>query len=234
MPLSYGYADSFEREPSLPVELRIHPHTNGIIVINYPGFNGDVDGFANKYGKLGNFLQRNLGAAVRTDNPRFEGVDYSQSVQDHLRAVIDYTLVHSVEISGKSPQETELYLMGNSAGAGAVSAVANEYPQVKKILLIAPAGNAGGDAITHGLGRYKGECSIIVGENDEVVGPEAGALFASLATAASIVRSAVIPKCDHQFRGDINARIMSAAPLWAFRGLEGQLPNPEDGIDLYD
>jgi dienelactone hydrolase len=217
----------------LEVGLRVHPNPNGTIVISYPGLDADIDGYANKYGNLGDFLQARVGAVLRTNNPHYAGFEYQNSVQEHLRAVVDYALQHSQEISGTEPEETSLYLMGYSAGGSGVAAVAHEYAQVEKILLMAPSGDAGETAVAQGLGQYTGECNIVVGEDDELVGVEAGKSFASLATAASVVREVVIPDCDHQFRGETNGRIMSAAPLWAFQGVGGERPLPEDGITLY-
>lgn len=231
---SFRDGEHLGEEFPLKVQLTIHPSNNGIIVINYPGANGDIDGYNEKYATLGNFLQQTVGAVVRTDNHVKAGFNYDVSVREHLKAVIDYALSHAAEICGADANNAVIYLMGFSAGAGAVAAVAHEYPQVKKILLMAPSGDAGEEAVTDGLKKYKGECHIVVGENDEIVGPQAGAVFASLATAASVVRNVVIPKCDHQFRGERNGRIMSAAPLWAFSDPEAESPSPEKGVKLYD
>jgi hypothetical protein len=81
------------------------------------------------------------------------------------------------------------------------------------------SGDAGQEAVTQRLGQYAGECHIVIGGKDELVGVETGNLFASLATAATIVRSVVIPDYDHQLRGETNGRIMSAVPLWTFQGI---------------
>lgn len=222
------------QEFPLEVQLKIHPNKNGIVVINYPGCNGDIDGYNNKYGNLANYVREKIGTVLRTDNPVYGGFEYKNSVQDNLRAIIDYALQNAPEISGINKDELTIYLMGFSAGASAIAAVAHEYPQVKKILLMAPSGDAGMKSITEGLSKYSGECNIVVGENDEIVGPEAGNRFAELATSASLIRNVLISNCDHQFRGETNGRIMSAAPLWAFSGIGGKSPSPEDGIKLYD
>ncbi|HCW32109.1 MAG: hypothetical protein UT36_C0002G0005 [Candidatus Peregrinibacteria bacterium GW2011_GWF2_39_17] len=222
------------QEFPLSVKLTVHPSDNGIIVINYPGALGDIDGYNNKYATLGNHVQQNVGAVIRTDNPVYAGFKYDVSVREHLKVVIDYALKNAVEISGVKTDDVVIYLVGFSAGSSAIAAVAHEYPQVKKILLMAPSGDAGQEAITEGLRKYTGECHIVIGENDEVVGKDAGSFFASLATGASVVRSVVIPNCDHQFRGERNGRIMSAAPLWAFSDPDSENPSPEKGVKLYD
>ena len=45
----------------------------------------------------------------------------------------------------------------------------------------------------------------------------------------------MIPNCDHQFKGEVNGRIMSQAPFYAFAtGDKPAFPDPNGGIKLYD
>lgn len=210
----------------------IHPSTRGKMIINYPGLNGDIDGFNAKYRTLGDFLSKDqdLGAFVRIANMVDPARDYAQSVIDDLRAVIRHCLQHSARICGSATPE--LYLMGFSAGAGAVAAVASEFPEIKKILLVAPAGNAEYAQIVRGLATYSGEIFCAVGENDQVVGPDAADYFSNLAPLATVNKVAVIPNCDHQFRGETNGKVMSALPLWSFAGTIAE-PASEHGTTLY-
>jgi hypothetical protein len=150
---------------------------------------------------------------------------------DDLRATIDYALANAGSIC--STREPDLYLMGISAGAGAIAVVAAEYRQIKKVLLLAPSVDAGKAAIEEAFGKFRGEAYIAVGEYDECVGKEAGDYFLGLATAASKKTLVVTPNCDHQFQGLVNGKIMSKAPFWAFAGDES-LPSPEGGVILYD
>lgn len=222
------------QEFPLEVQLKVHPASNGVIVVNYPGANGDIDGYNEKYATLGDHVQSNVGAVVRTGNHVLAGFKYDVSVREHLKAVIEYALQYAEDISGARADDVVIYLVGFSAGASAIAAVAYEYPQVKKILLMAPSGDAGEEAVKDGLGKFTGECHILVGEEDKVVGKEAGASFALLALNASKVRSVVIPNCNHQFRGELNGKIMSAAPVWAFSDADSESPSPEQGVKLYD
>lgn len=81
---------------------------------------------------------------------------------------------------------------------------------------------------------FKGEVYIMVGENDDVVTPEAGPLFYELAESASHRELFMIPNCDHQFRGTENGKIMSQAPFYAFTtGQKPRFPDPHGGIVLY-
>lgn len=217
-------------------QVLVHSNDSGIIIINYPGFNGDINGYNNKYQKIADMLcERGIGAVARTSNLQVSGVDYSESVKDALRSTIEYALQNRIAICGSDAPT--IYLMGISAGASAVAAVAHEYVHldwgVEKILLIAPSGDAGLDSIKTGLINYTREVYITVGANDEVVGVSTPGRFSRLAISASVNRFVIVPNCDHQFRGEVNGRILSKAPLWAFAGDE-TFPSPEGGIKLYD
>lgn len=158
---SIGTRTKNRGEVQAEVKLAVHPGDNGVIVISYPGVNGHIDGYNNKYGTMADHVRDSgVGAVVRTDNMYNPDLIYEESVQDHLRAVIDYALAHSVEIANVEPGEVRLHLMGFSAGAGAIAAIAHEYPQVSNILLVAPAGDAGPRAVIEGLNRFTGATDI--------------------------------------------------------------------------
>jgi len=172
------YRDMLGQKMKYEQELAIHPLNNGKIIINYPGSEGDIHGYNRKYETLANHLaDSNLGAVVRSGNPYVGPWDRS------LREMLKYVLIHSKEICGsKNP---EIYLMGFSAGAGSISTLAWEYPEVKKILLFAPAIGVGADAVSRGLKQFSGEVYIVVGASDEVVKPEAGEIFFNYCDLAS-------------------------------------------------
>lgn len=218
------------------LEIKIHPAFSKKIIINYPGYNGHIDGYNKKYVTLSDFLQeKNIGAVVRTDNidpfKDFDAMKFGEYMLNKLRKVIEYSIENSKLICRS--QIPKIYLMGFSAGAGAIAAVAHESQQVKKILLMAPSIDAGKKEIIKGLSRFKGEVYIVNGKNDDVVGPKAGQIFYDWAEGAVIKKIENIPNCDHQFRGEINGKIISKAPFWAFAGDE-TFPSPEGGIKLYD
>lgn len=215
----------------LKLEIKVHPNKSGVIIVNYPGYNGDIDGYNNKYQTLADFLQQqNVGAVVRSGNYLWKGFEYPISVQEDLRCIIDYAIKHSREICGSD--RPRVGLMGFSAGSSAIAAIASSYDLVDRILLIAPSRDAGEKAVKTGLGKFKGEVYIAVGENDEIVGKGAGKKFYDMATNAKVRKLVVVPNCDHQFRGETNGRIMSKAPLWAFAG-DTMFPSPQGGIKLY-
>lgn len=220
-------------ETTISFEINIHdcPESN-VIIVNYPGYQGDIDGYQGKYRTLADLIRRKgLGAVIRMNNQRRYGFLYEKSVVADLKAAIEYALANAKTICSTS--EPNLYLMGFSAGAGAIAIAAADYPQIKKVLLLAPSVDAGKSAIEEAFGKFRGEVYIAIGEDDECVGREAGDYFLDVATGARKKKLVVIPNCDHQFQGQINGKIMSKAPFWAFAGDE-TFPSAEGGMELYD
>lgn len=218
------------QEIATPISLAIHPNLSGRIIVNIPGREGHIDGYCEKYKILSHYMQsKGLGAVVRTGNHFVKGF-----LPDlNLKAAMDYANQKAWEICGEP--NPEILLMGFSAGASAIAARAHEYPQVSTILLCAPSGNMPEQTITEGLARFKGEVYIVIGENDDVVGPDSGKIFYDLATGARHRELFNITNCDHQFKGEVNGRIISEAPFYAFaKSNKPNFPDPKGGIKLYD
>ena len=222
-----------DEETTIRFEVNIHDCLeSNVIIINYPGYQGDIDGYRGKYRTLADLIrQKGLGAVMRMENQCRHGFLYEKSVVADLKATIDYALANAESICRS--KEPDLYLMGFSAGAGAIAIVAADYPQIKKILLLAPSVDAGKTSIEESFPRFQGEVYIAVGEYDECVGRKAGGFFLGLATGARKKTLVVIPNCDHQFQGLVNGKIMSKAPFWAFAD-DDSFPSPEGGTILYD
>lgn len=217
-------------EFSVKVDLAIHPNLSNRIIINMPGAFGDIDGYVEKYKNLANYMQlNNLGAIIRTDNIFIEG--YLPDIK--LRSAIKYAEEHALEICGEP--KPEIMLMGFSAGASAIASIAYEFPEVSRILLYAPSGDMSEEMIKKGLKEFKGEVVIVQGDKDQVVGPQAGKIFYDLATGASNRELFMVANCDHQFKGEVNGRIMSEAPFYAFtKDSKPKFPDPRGGIKLYE
>lgn len=214
-------------------KFRVYVHASpaaSAIIINYPGYNGHIDGYNNKYRTLGRYLSRKgIGAFIQMPNTIWPNENYRASLVNDLLSVCRYARRQAGGICGT--KKPDLYLMGFSAGAGGVAGAAF-HSGAKKILLMAPSGDAAQDVVTKSLKQYQGEVYIAIGKNDDVVGPDAGQCYYDMATGASKRELVVIPKCDHQFKGRTNGRIMSKAPLWAFAG-DTTFPSPEGGLVLY-
>lgn len=219
--------ESLERQ----LFVAIHPARSERIVVMIPGCNGTLDGYERKYAKLASYLvESGLGAVVRTGNPMIPGLPYETTCQTNLRGVVEGALERARQICGAA--KPEVLLVGWSAGASAIAAQAAQIPQVSRVLLYAPSGDAGESDLRAGLERFEGELFVVAAGDDGVVRDTPSRLF-ELATRARRKEFVTIPDCDHQFRGAANGRIMSQAPLWAFAGLE-PFPDPAGGIHLYD
>lgn len=226
------FTDSVTPKGGSSFEVIVHPcPTARAIIINVPGFKGNVDGFNNKYRKIGRMLtERGVGAYVQMPNNVHLYKNREWLIRD-VRATIYYALKER-DICADPP---EIYLSGTSIGAVAVAAAAN-YPAVKKILMIAPAYTDQRSIINriqYGLSQFSGELYIAIGDRDEFYGNKNHERYAHIARSASKKEIAVIPNCDHYFTGKRNGMILSKAPLWAF-AKDTSFPSPEGGIVLYE
>jgi hypothetical protein len=212
------------------LELKIHPFNNGKIIVNYPGAFGSVDGYMQKYKILAEYIvSQSLASVVRLPNPQTINSDWNLNLEHALNYIID----NSKTICDSD--NPEIFLMGLSAGAGAIATLAWKYPQVKKILLLEPALMTGDGSLVKGIMNYQGEVYVVVGSGDEAIGTLIGNMVVDNALKASRKEIFVIPNCDHQFKGEANSRIMSQAPFYAFSDTPKiKFPNLKGGIKLYD
>ena len=211
--------------------LAVHPCPGGRIIINYPGTGGSHDGYCGKHRKIAGLLQSgSMAAVIRMDNPGKAPYGYATWLRDRLRHVIQFALEESVTICGS--HTPEIYLMGFSSGASAIASIAHEFDLVIKILLIAPIMNRKGNGSLTKLDQYRGEIAVVVGDADTVAPPSVSREFYTLAKNSKRRRLEVVPRCDHQFRGERNARILSKLAAWAFDSKE-EFPSPEGGVALY-
>lgn len=207
------------------INTHFHPSSiDGPLTIIYPGFNGEIDGYNQKYLKLAVMISATIGPVLQADN-QFDAVDYSTLAQSRLKRIIQYGK-DVMEQEGKKP---DIYLAGFSAGAAAVAAIASSDPRIKKVLLIAPSGDVSSEDVAISLNQYTGETYIAVGDADEVVGtryPE------TLVKHAQNAKLFIAPDADHQFRGTEQGKLMSSLFKWSFEEKHPD-PNPNNGIVLY-
>ena len=231
-----NFEGTFQPEGGSPasVALAIHPNLSRRIIINVPGVFGDIHGYADKYKALATHVQtKGLGAVIRTGG--WDPHAGQPTADIPLRAALQYARDHAWEICGEP--EPEVMLMGFSAGASAIAGTAQEFPEVTRVLLLAPSGDMGEAEVRKGLAEFKGEVCVVIGDEDEIVGPQAGQVFFDMATGASHKELVVVPHCGHKFRGEANGRIMSEAPFYAFspdNDSKPAFPDPHGGVKLYD
>jgi hypothetical protein len=190
------------------IDVTVHTHNSNTIVIIYPGANGTKDGYENKYRKMAQKLVENrVGAVIRSSNKYIIGNGWTTG----LEVVIEYALKASVEICGtKNP---DIYLIGHSVGAGAVSLVACAYDNVKKVLLTSPAPISKNNKPEHRINEFEGEVHVRIPENDRSIPREQAMEFYDLATNASQKTVEIIPSCDHEWSGESNLDLFIKQPV---------------------
>jgi pimeloyl-ACP methyl ester carboxylesterase len=141
-------------------------------------------------------------------------VDMEKLLMDNLRSVVNYALTNSGEICGS--KEPTLILAGHSAGASASAAVASEYPQISKLLLVAPSADIDPRIIRHSLSRFNGELFIISGDKDYVINPESAKTISTWATRAKTKKLFVVSDCDHDFSSQKGQKFLFKSYFWVF------------------
>jgi alpha/beta superfamily hydrolase len=217
-------ANGAQRRTLPNVQLAAHPATCARLVIIYPGLNATLDGESRhftqahpfRYRRLAERLQaEGVAAVLRLANPPCGYYGDGQVAVDRLARAIDYALAHARAMCGH--RRPELCLLGFSAGAGAVAALAGAY-QPKRLLLVAPSGDVGPRRIIAGLRDYAGQLVILVGEQDEVVGRDAACLFDEISPAACPKEVRFVPGCDHFFTRPDHDQLLEEASLRVFSG----------------
>jgi pimeloyl-ACP methyl ester carboxylesterase len=211
------------------IGVEYHPTNTGNILINIPGAGGTIGGYLNKYVNLGNYIQENkIASFVRIPNDR--PAEYELTV----RTVVNYCLENSNEICDS--ETPNIWLMGFSAGAGAIVLTGWEYPEIKKILAINPYIEGVKGKIERCLPLYTGDLFLIKGSDDDVIGPDTLEYLSSYATNVSDLQTYTIPNCDHQLKGLTNSFILSQLPQYYFldKYKTEKFPDGSKGINLLD
>ena len=215
-------ANDGQRRNLPDVQFAVHPATCDRLVIIYPGLDASMDGESRhftqahplRYRRLAERLQaEGVAAVLRLANPPSGYYGDGQVAVDRLARAIDYALAHARAMCGH--RRPELCLMGFSAGAGAAAALAGAY-QPKRLLLIAPSGDAGPRRIVAGLREYTGQLVILVGEEDRVVGRDAACLFDEISPSACPKEVRLVPGCDHFFTRPDHDQLLEETSLRLF------------------
>lgn len=130
------------------------------IVVLYPGRGGTATGYKNKYEHWAHHSLKLGSIYIPLNNP--DSVDFDQVVVPRLEAVLTTVLVNY--------PNTEITLVGKSAGAGAAIACAYKFP-ITHLVAIAPSLNAGELLTLSGAQQFTGKSLTIVGSLDTITPP---------------------------------------------------------------
>ena len=223
------------------VPVSAYPTDSNIIIVVSPGSGELKDGRNDRWMKLArHFQEQQLGSLVTYNAPRpdgqvqlpweaysYKGASWNRLLLESLAHAIEFSLERSQEICGTGTPT--LYLAGFSSGASAVGAVAFQYPEVKRILLLS-AYDSVGDCFYDGVTQFPGDIYLTYGSED----PIAGFLAYVLALgpmAANTFQVKQVPNCDHRFSGETNSKLVTKAFHWAFCSDES-FPDPAGVPDL--
>lgn len=180
------------------VEATVHPFNNGKVAVIYPGANGSKDGYENKYLRMAEKLvAMGVCSVIRVPNTYHSGNGWTTG----LEMAIEWVIKHAVEVCNK-PKIEEIFLIGHSVGAGAISLVAVAYEQVTKVVLTSPAPLRRKNLAEHRINEFEGEVYVYIGEEDMVIPREEALDFYNFAVYSSNRILKLVPKCDHEWSGE--------------------------------
>ena len=217
------------------VPISAYPTDSHVIIIVSPGSGELKDGRNDRWMKLArHFQEQRLASLVTYNAPRpggqvqlpwepysYKGASWNRLLLESLAHAVEFSLERAHEICGTATPT--LCLAGFSSGASAVGAVAFQYPEVKRILLLS-AYDSVGDCFYDGVTQFPGDIYLTYGSED----PVAGFLAYVLALgpmAANTFQVKQVPNCDHRFSGETNSKLVTKAFYWAFWSDES-FPDP--------
>lgn len=193
--------------------MAIHHLNSPTIVGIFPAATEELPGTTIPYRRIADLLHdENVGAVVRCNGPSDPSVDFHHFNDHFVRLFLDYILANAESICGHA--DPTIYLMGYSSGGSAVAAAVSRYPQVKKVLLLAPSYDSDEERLKTSLRQYTGELYVVAGEKDAVVVPDQVAWFYFHAKRAHKRKCLQVPSCSHSFDG--HTQTVLDALLWAF------------------
>lgn len=229
-----------------PVDYRIpvtaYPSDSGVLLVNSPGSGELKDGREGRWRKLARHLQAlGLCSMVTYNVPRpdfqvqlewepysYRGASWNRILIESAGHAVDWAWRNAEKLGGRAAPE--MYLAGFSSGASAVGAVAWQYPQVRRLLLLS-AYDSVGEPFYEGLSQFAGDIYMGYGADD----PPAGLLAYVLSLgplAANSFQARQVPGCDHRFSGGANSRALVKAFYWMLQ-YDETFPNPENAPQLY-
>ena len=220
--------DQLGQKVAYEVPVSAYPTDSHVIIVNSPGSGELKDGRDDRWMKLAeHFQEQQLGSLVTYNAPRpdgqvqlpwepysYKGASWNRLLLESLAHAVEFSLERAQEICGTA--SPTLHLAGFSSGASAVGAVAFQYPEVKRILLLS-AYDSVGDCFYDGVSQFPGDMYLAYGSED----PIAGFLAYVLALgpmAANSFQVKQVPNCDHRFSGATNSKLVTKAFYWAFCG----------------
>ena len=203
---------------SFQLDMAVHAAVSDTVVLICPGALETLGGDGIDFAAVAQAVQDSeFAAVVRYNDPYDGGGDYAELALANFRRALAFVAESADRFcTANAPR---ICVMAYSSSAGAVAAVAHEYPAIDRILFVGPSFDVPRETIAPGLERFVGEVCVLIGADDEVVLPQQGFWFCQMAENASRREYVEVPGCGHAFQGHRNRSILRRAPLWAFTGI---------------
>ena len=236
-----------ERAPNdrVPYEIPVsaYPTDSGVLVVNSPGSGELKDGRHQRWDAMARHLQElGVGSMVTYNAPRpdfevqleweaysYKGASWNQLLLESLCHVVDWSLERAQELCGS--ESPDVYLAGFSSGGSAVGAVAFNYTEIKRVLMLS-AYDSVGDWFYEGISRFTGDIYMAYGSEDPVARLLCQVVGMGPLRASSF-QAREVPECNHRFSGAANSQALTKAFYWAFRG-DDSFPDPAGAPPLYE
>ena len=200
---------------SVSLDVAVHELASDQVVVICPGACEPLAGRVVEYKALAESIAAaELGAVVRYDDPYSRQCGYDDFLLEKLRRVLQYTRESASHFCATA--NPQIHVMAYSSSAGAAAALASEYSEIEKLLLIAPSADVPRERVLPGYRRYSGDVRVLVGESDEVVLPQQAYWYYEQAAGAASREYVEAPSCGHTFAGPSNKSLLLDSPRWAF------------------
>ncbi len=221
----HGSAPGLFRERRQDVRMMILPTESSRIMLCLPGFSGSLTGYRHKYLNIAERMAGDHGIAsvLSSGSDQLSPLYHGRNLLIRVRTTLEFVLKTAPAICGHATPDVLVFAV--SAGAGAIAAIAHEYPRITVLVLLAPsAADVPEKEVVKGISRFKGNILVLAGSLDILTGLPGGKLIAQHARQAASLRFFKVLWCDHAFRGNLNYRIFQAAAYDGFLGDGSLLP----------
>ncbi len=188
------------------IDIKIRPANSKRVVLFVPGVDGSVDGYMNKYINASDHLVNNHDVGiVRISNDFISSFHWEDNIKQALNFLEDNASKYF------SSDDLEISVVGHSAGASVIAAVAHRYPAIRQILLINAAKGLHTDQILDGLSKFDGNLVVVYGSNDP-----SKDFISDIKNVKPNSFTHIVDGADHHFTGE-HIKTFEQLPLLLFK-----------------
>lgn len=201
---------------NIPINIEFKKNNSNKVIIILPWNWGTHSWYNNKYYKIVDLLSKNdYASIICLENKTQMWLSSKMIWLLKLETTINEVLKNPFKYS--NVRNPDIYLIWNSDWWSIVSTISFFFPQIKKILLIAPSILVWKIIIENFVPKFKWKVYILIWEEDEVVWVDIWKYFYSKFNCNKKIL--IIPNCKHRFEWDKNFNLFINSPIYAFKDL---------------